>query len=415
MTKVTDARTEVTLVGHCYASIGMSEHVREVYRALRKAGAEARIYDVYGQNEPTPSQREEFGDTLTQTLAPGLRIFHLNGDEIDLACRTIEAREPGSFARGYNVIYPAWELPIYPDVWARELKRFDEVWAPSEFIRKSVAAAVNIPVLHMPLASEPRVTRDLTRRHFGIPEDRFVVLFLWDALSYVARKNPDAVIEVFKRVIAERPLAPIHLVLKVNNAARDAAAWRRLQIEVESFTDRVSFVERTLSDDEVKNLIRCSDCFISLHRSEGFGRGLAEAMYFGVPVIATGWSGNMDFMTADTSFPVDYTLVPVRDGEYPYPSGQHWAEPDLDQATAYLLALLADPERGRAVGRAAGIHMRKCFSHRAQGVRYTTRIAEIERSVPCSRAKDKGRRRRARPLTAPLTSFSAARSSAKPR
>jgi glycosyltransferase involved in cell wall biosynthesis len=364
----------------------MSEHVREVYRALRRVSVDSRIYDVYGLHSPTPTQEQEFGGVLTPTLAPGLRIFHLNGDEVDLAYKTIEAREPGSFAQGYNIIYPAWELPNYPAAWARELERFDEVWAPSEFIRKSIAPAVKVPVLHMPLASEPRVTRDLTRRYFGIPEDRVVVLFFWDALSYVARKNPTAVIEVFRRVVEERPLARIHLVLKINNVARDPLAWQELKIAVDCFKERVSFIDRTMSDDEVKNMIRCSDCFISLHRSEGFGRGAAEAMYFGVPVIATGWSGNMDFMTPDTSFPVDYTLVPVREGEYPYASEQHWAEPNLDQAKAFVLDILDNPERGRTVGRAAGVRMRKFFSHRAQGVRYLNRIAEIETIIDSDRA-----------------------------
>jgi glycosyltransferase involved in cell wall biosynthesis len=371
----------VTLVGHCFASIGMSEHIREVHRSLRKVGVESSVYDVYGQHEPTPDQAKEFRGAVTKRLAPGVRIFHINGDEVDLAYRTIEAREQGSFSEGYNIIYPAWELPIYPAVWARELERFDEVWAPSEFIRQSISAAVNIPVVHMPLASEPRVARDLTRRYLGIPEDRYVLLFFWDALSYTARKNPDAVIEVFKRVVAERPLAPVHLVLKVNNFSKDPKAWLELKLAIQGFADRVSLIDRTMGDDEVKNLIRCCDCFISLHRSEGFGRGSAEAMYFGVPVIATGWSGNMDFMTAETSLPVGYTLVPVQEGQYPHPAGQHWAEPDLEQAKSHMLALLDNPERGRAIGQAAGIHMRRYFSHRARGVSYMTRLAEVDPSL----------------------------------
>src|SRR5579859_7321165 len=154
----------VTLVGHCYDMIGMSQHLREAYRAFRKGGIKATVYDVYRMRQPTPQQEEEFGASLTETLADGVRIFHINGDEVDPVYRIIEEREPGSFAKGYNIIYPLWELPIYPAVWARELERFDEVWAPSQFIKESVAEAVNIPVLHMPLACEPRVSRDLTRR-----------------------------------------------------------------------------------------------------------------------------------------------------------------------------------------------------------------------------------------------------------
>ena len=370
----------LTLVGHCYGSIGMSEHVREVFRAVSKVGTQAAIYDVYGGQQPSLQQRQEFGAFLTPTLRPGIRIFHLNGDEIDLACRTIEAREPGIFARGYNIVYPAWELPNYPDVWARQLERFNEVWAPSEFIRKSITSSVKVPVLHMPLASEPRVSRDLSRRYFEIPEDRYAVLFSWDATSYTTRKNPSAVIEVFKRLLAQRPLLLVQLILKVNNASRDPEALQRLRAAIAPFIDRVLIIDRTMSNDEVKNLIRVSDCFLSLHRAEGFGRGLAEAMYFGRPAIATAWSGNMDFMTPETAFLVDYDLIPVGDDEYPHAAGQHWAEPKLEQAAAHLLALVDDPELGRRIGRAAGVHMRTYFSHRAQGVRYLNRIEEIRRS-----------------------------------
>jgi glycosyltransferase involved in cell wall biosynthesis len=370
-----------TLVGHPYGSSGRSEDMREVYRALLKVWRQSTIYDVYKYEKATPALEEEFGHAESERLLAGVRIFLLNGDEIKPACRTIEARDPGSFGNGYNIIFPTWELPTYPSEWARELERFDEVWAPSKFIRDCISRAVEVPVYHMPWACEPRVTRDLERRYFRIPEDRFTVLFFWDATSYAARKNPGAVIDVFRGVIQRRPLAPVQLILKVNNPGRDAEALRRLKEELESIRDRVTLIERAMTNDEVKNLIRVSDCFISLHRSEGFGRGLAEAMYFGVPVIGTAWSGNMEFMTPETSLLVDYDFVPVREGEYPHWVGQHWAEAKRGQAVTHLLALIDNPQMGGAIGRAAGIRLRKHFSHRAQGVRYLTRIEEIERAL----------------------------------
>jgi glycosyltransferase involved in cell wall biosynthesis len=233
----------------------------------------------------------------------------------------------------------------------------------------------------MPWACEPRVARLLDRRYFRIPEDRFMVLFFWDASSYAARKNPSAVIDVFRQAVEKRPLARVQLVLKVNNPGRDAEALRHLKQALEGVHDRVSFIERPMTNDEIKNLVRVSDCFISLHRSEGFGRGLAEAMYFAVPVIGTAWSGNLDFMTPETSLLINYDLVPVREGQYPHWAGQEWAEARREHAVDHLIALIDDPRLGLAMGRAAGIRMRKYFSHRAQGVRYLERIEEIERSL----------------------------------
>src|SRR3954453_537289 len=170
-----------TLVGHPYGSIGRSEDVREAYRALLKVGRHSAIYDVYRHEPPTQALREEFALAATEQLLPGVRIFLLNGDEVDGACRAIEARKLGSFTRGYNIIFPTWELPSYPQVWARALDRFDEVWAPSRFIYDCISQAVSIPIYHMPWACEPRVAQDMGRSYFRIPEDRFAILFFWDA------------------------------------------------------------------------------------------------------------------------------------------------------------------------------------------------------------------------------------------
>ena len=170
-----------------------------------------------------------------ETAGRGADIL-LNGDEVMPACRRIEASDPNSFAKGYNIIFPTWELPAYPPARARQLERFDEIWAPSKFIYDCISQAVQVPIYHMPWACEPRVTRDLGRRYFEIPENRFTVLFFWDAASYAAGKNPGAVIDVFRQAVERRPLARVQLVLKVNNPSRDGEAVRRLKEELAQMT-----------------------------------------------------------------------------------------------------------------------------------------------------------------------------------
>src|SRR3954447_14563330 len=189
------APTAPTLLGHPYGTSGRSEDVREVYRALLKVGRQSTIYDVYRYERPVAALQAELGRAVSDKVLPGVRIFLLNGDEIEPAVQTIEMREPGSFVKGYNILFPTWELPTYPAAWACELERFDEVWAPSKFIQDCITRAVDVPVYHMPWPCDPRVTCDLGRRYFKIPENRFTVLFFWDATSYAARKNPDAVID----------------------------------------------------------------------------------------------------------------------------------------------------------------------------------------------------------------------------
>jgi glycosyltransferase involved in cell wall biosynthesis len=140
---------------------------------------------------------------------------------------------------------------------------------------------------------------------------------------------------------------------------------------------RMVLVEGDLTAAEITSLLWVCDGFVSLHRSEGFGRLLAEAMLMGKPVIATAYSGNVDFMTADNSLPVPHELVPVPDGAYPFGAGQSWAEPDVDCAVEHMLRLLDHPNDGLQIGERASRHMRVAFGHRAAGLRYAERIRLI--------------------------------------
>jgi glycosyltransferase involved in cell wall biosynthesis len=207
-----------------------------------------------------------------------------------------------------------------------------------------------------------------------------VFLFLFDVKSHIERKNPFAVISAFERLCTLRPWDPIALVIKVNNKSADSEAMALLAQALDPIKRRTVLIDRTLTDNEVKNLVRCCDCFVSLHRSEGFGFGLIEAMYFGKPVVATAYSGNLDFMTADTACLVDYELAAVREGQYPHGNGQVWAEPNVDQATNYMLRLLDDRDFARGLGKRASAHVRTGFSYRAAGLRYLKRLGEIGRA-----------------------------------
>lgn len=368
------APPRITLVGHPFAPIGMGEHLRATFRALRAGGLDPRVRDVYGSS--AAGTFETLG-ALRASLVPSLEsdvsIFVLNGDEREQAFGHLGDEVARS---GYRIVYPAWELSRYPEPWARELERYDEVWAASRFSRDSFAAAVRRPVLHLPLPCQPVLTRQLSRRHFGISESAYAFVFFFDLTSYIDRKNPFALLEAFARVRAARPWADLQLVLKVNNKGADPAAYARFLAAVEPFERDTVVIDRTLTDNEVKSLVRAGDAFVSLHRAEGFGFGLAEAMYFEKPVVATAYSGNLDYMTPETALLVDYALVPVRDGEYPHATGQVWAEPDVEEAARHMLSLVDDPACGRALGARASAHVRTHFSLRAAGLRYAARIGE---------------------------------------
>ena len=362
---------KVTVVGHPFVPLGIGRALRVSLAACRAAAIDANVRDVWNYQAPEAAQVTQIVPFLT-TEYGAVNLFHLNGDEIGPALDRM-----GPLSTGYNIVLPAWELPRYPEEWARELERFDEVWAESKFVHKSIASAVSRPVTHMPLPMEISFSEFMSRRQFGIPEDCYVFLFFFDHRSYASRKNPAAVVECFRRLVTARPWARIRLVIKTHGAESSPAEAEKLLVDLEDIRERVVLLDRTMSESEVHNLIRCCDAFVSLHRSEGYGLGIAEAMYLGLPVIATGYSGNMDFMTAENSMPISSRLVPVPEGAYPHSSGQHWADPDLGEATSCMIKLLDDPATGRALGARGSRAIRVGFSYRALGLRYLKRLGEI--------------------------------------
>jgi len=365
----------VSLVGHPFAPIGMGEHVRCSFRSFRSVAMSPNIVDIYGLNKPDLDSKREFGSHIKESCTE-MNIFHINGDEVEQSLAHLQNRmNEGSF----NIIYPAWELARYPKEWAAQLDRFDEIWAPSEFIQKSLEPACEKPVLHMPLATEVILSSFLNRRYFGIPESDYTFLFFFDLQSYSTRKNPEAVILAFKTVLKNiaSDKKNISLVMKVNGCEHNPSAFTQLKKTIAEFADKIVLIENIMTDNEVKNLVRCCDCFISLHRSEGFGRGMAEAMFLGKPVIATGYSGNMDFMSEDNAFIVPYELVPVNDGDYPHWENQVWAEPNISVAVKYMLNLIHNPSLGYQVGAKASKNIRVEFGYRAVGLRYRNHIEMI--------------------------------------
>lgn len=363
----------ITLIGHPFAPIGMGEHVRCSHRSLARAAVRSQVMDIYGLSQPEPAHVREFGPAAT-TMFGDINIWHINGDEVKQAMAHVTYNTPLS---GYNIVYPAWELSRYPAEWAEQLDRFDEIWAPSQFIADCLREACRKPVVHMPLGTEVQLEGFMPRRRFGIPDADFAFLFFFDLKSYIQRKNPRAVLEAFEQVVRERPTAKMRLVIKANGFDETQAMHRDFRDDVAALGNRAQLIVDTLTDDEVKNLVRCCDCFVSLHRSEGFGRGMAEAMVLGKPVIGTGYSGNLDFMAPQVSYRVDHRLIPVAAGDYPFADGQVWADPDTDHAARLMMRVLDDPGEARRIGMLARLHMLAEYSFRPTGVRYRDRIDEI--------------------------------------
>jgi glycosyltransferase involved in cell wall biosynthesis len=368
----------LVLVGHPFAPIGRGEDVRCIFRSLKKVGVAVSIYDIYSFYKPDEGMKREFFSYLTSELG-SVNIFIINGDEVKPVMKHLREKIKKD---SYNIIYPQWELGIYPQEWADALNLFDEIWAPSRFVFESISKKVAKPVFHMPLPTEVKISYFLGRRYFGIPEFPYIFLFFFDMRSYIQRKNPFGLIAAFEKLCSIRPNKDFRLVIKLSRGEEAKKRSDDLQrfislIETSRWKDRIIIIDKVLTDNEIKNLVRCADCFVSLHRSEGYGRGLAEAMFLSKPVIATGYSGNLDFMNDENSILIGYKLIDVGEGDYPHSNGQVWAEPNIEEAAEWMAKLVDDPEFGRKLGEKASRHIRTHFGLRASGLRYMERLRRI--------------------------------------
>jgi glycosyltransferase involved in cell wall biosynthesis len=314
-------------------------------------------------------------DTFTARLQTGhpypINIFHLDppvADQID------HHHGPELRRDRYNIAYWAWELPEFPEAWVRQCAYFDEIWCPSEFVRAALAAKVELPVQVMPHAIDFPVPTGDTRAPFGLPADRFLFLFAYDLNSYQERKNPLAVIEAYRRAFPDE--AGVALVIKTQNPARNAAAYARLTAALQGLR-HVTLITETLARPEVYRLEAACDAFVSLHRAEGFGLGVAECMFLGKPVIATDWSATAEYLNAENGCPVRYRLTTLTESHGPYREGQTWAEPDTDHAAEWMRRLQQDLALAARLGAAARETIRTRFSPAAVGALYRRRLGTL--------------------------------------
>jgi hypothetical protein len=367
----------ITLIGHPYAPIGMGEQLRSHVQGANAVRLHHRVFDIFRYAQRSDAAHGRLIGDLERDDAPaGIRIFHVNGDEVERVIAAFEERG-NNFAAGYNIVVPAWELPAYPKEWAVQLRRFDEVWALSRFIADSLAVA-GVPSHLIGQAIEFEPGPYLPRRYFGIRESAFVLLNFFDLSSYSSRKNPDAVMQLFERIRREDPFRDVQLVLKVKNREHDAEEWAA-ELKPD---EQIKVIATPLDTFGVKSLINACDCFVSLHRSEGFGRGLGEAMALGRLAMGTGWSGNVDFMTAENSLLVNYTMQKLKRDDYPHWRGQSWADPSVDHALSLLRPVLADPARGRAIAERGQSEVLRSHGNRAVGLRMLARMQQILTETP---------------------------------
>jgi glycosyltransferase involved in cell wall biosynthesis len=367
------ARLGLNIAGFLTADLGIGESARCMVRAADAAGIATALVPL------KLNCKNRLGD---QTYAARLQADNphdVNVVHVDPpASRDIDHHHgPGFRAGKYNIGYFAWELPEYPDGWVSAFDYYDEIWCPSDFTSAAIAMKSPLPVLTMPHAIDfprPAGSPAALRARFGLPADKFLFLTLFDLNSYAARKNPGAVIEAFRR--AALPGAQATLVIKVQNVAGNEKDFAALQALIRDLPGTVLLTD-TLPRADIYALEAACDCFVSLHRSEGFGLAIAEAMLLEKPVISTDWSAPAEFIDATNGCPVRAQVVTLAENHGPYAKGSTWAEPDVTHAAEWMQRLVADRALAARLGLAARETIQRRFAPAVIGARYRQRLENI--------------------------------------
>lgn len=339
----------VHLIGDFFGQSSLCQSGRDVRDIIQSLGVPVEVLDLPLSTERvSKSGKLDFSEVEMKPPQSPVTIINWNAD----ALPSVVSRLPKEFLKNRFIVgIWYWETEIFPESHARGFDYVDEVWVLSKFIRDSLAKSSPVPVRNFPCyARSPKLP---ARMVFPEPlrNDRFVFLFCFDYNSVVRRKNPESFCKAFIKAFPEdKPDGPLCVVKSVSGKSHHTLEYVQLRREFMHRRD-IIFIDGWLPVEERDCLMARAGCYVSLHRSEGLGLTLLESMALGKPCIATAYSGNMDFSTAENSWLIPFKMVPVGPWRWPYPQEHLWADPDLDAAAAAMREAFGNPtllaEKGR--------------------------------------------------------------------
>lgn len=324
----------INLIADIKAETGLGQSARLLAGLINQTDVpfSVRYYDMKSGADGKEDAWDFLFDDEEKYL---INIFHITPCQLEVAFSSLGEE---AWHGHYNVAYWLWEMEEFPDEWVYYFNLFDEIWTPSEFISNAVKAKTDKPVRTLPYYLLTPVEHSIGRKYFNLPKDKFLFLMMYDAGSVSERKNPIGVIEAYKKAFpVENPNVGLVLKMKKCDPKEESNIRQRLL-----GYSNVYFITDSYPKSYVNSLIQSTDVLVSLHRAEGFGLPLAEAMKLGKPVVGTGYSANTEFMNKEVSCIVDYQLINLKHDFFPYKKTDRWAEPDLNQAAGYMIRLYED-------------------------------------------------------------------------
>jgi glycosyltransferase involved in cell wall biosynthesis len=344
----TASKPSVCLVGYPEGEFGLGEDIRQLRASLRSIGIEPTVVVAPWTISARQDTSEQFVESDLSVFDADIAFFVMPAFDTMTLLNKIGAT---AFTARRRIGFWQWELDRFPTQSLFAFNLVDEIWCHSEHAARSLRGATATPVHKVPLpvsVPEPKAT---SRSRFGIPDDAFVFFTSFDGSSYIARKNPLGTILAFQEAFPRGATElNVSLIVKAMNTNNDPL-WREC-LRKTANDRRITIIDNVLDHSEYYELMRNCDAVISLHRAEGFGRLMAEAMAMGIPVIASRYSGNLDFMTDDNSWLIDGDLVPILPGDYPFHHGQNWLEPSIREAAGALRECATDEAKRRRLAAA---------------------------------------------------------------
>jgi glycosyltransferase involved in cell wall biosynthesis len=359
----------VNMAGFFTGGFGIATSARAFAEALRLAEVPHVLNKVVAEMHGEPRKSSwVFADGNPHAI----NLVHVNAD---LAESIFTSLGPAYAQNRYNVGIWYWELSRFPVRWLSAFKFYDEIWATSSFTADCLSQVSPVPIakVRYPLVIDRTVIDPKARGKFDLRQDIYVFFFWFDFRSVFERKNPIGLLKAFRKAF-ERDDKALLVLGHINSAANPAAAEA---LKRASSGLNVKILAKHLSERDYLSLLAATDCYVSLHRSEGLGITMAEAMYFGKPVIATAYSGNMDFMNLNNSLLINYKLVELDKNYGPYEKGNVWAEPDAEQAAESMRWAYDNQDEARKLGEKGSADIKQNMNPTIASQELRTRLEQI--------------------------------------